>query len=91
MLPKKCGEIICLITHASSLKGGAGTSGGGFGGPPGAHMLLLNQKPKRYSCRGGKHAWTVVLGFLRFDPSPEICSRTLPYSTSHWARGPSGW
>ena len=36
-------------------------------------------------------ACPVVLGFLRFDPSPEICSQTSSYSTSHWAHGPSGW
>ena len=67
------------------LRGGAGCSGVVFGGPPGAHMLHLNQKAKRYSCRGGKYASSDVLGFLRFDPSPEICSQTSPYSTSHWA------
>ena len=67
------------------IQGRAGCSGVVFGGPPGAHMLHLNQKAKRYSCRGGKYACTVVLGFLRFDPSPEICPQTSPYSTSHWA------
>ena len=67
------------------LRGRAGCSGVVFGGPPCARMLHLNLKAKRYSCRGGKYACRDVLGFLRFDPSPEICSQTSQYSTSHWA------
>ena len=72
------------LSHSSDL-GQRGTLDGVLGGAPGAHMLHLNQKAKRFSCRGGKYATTDVLGFLRFDPSPEICSQTSSYSTSHWA------
>ena len=82
---------IYLFDVNVAIRGAAGWHGGDFEGPAGAHMLHLNLKAKRYSCRGGKYGCTDVLGFLRFDPSPEICSQTSSYSTSHWAHGPSGW